>query len=391
MRLAILLIVSQPLLSQEIVSPDNLLDSRSTQATLASWPSKMLHDFAGRGISFQYAAVHDLSFSASAPSALEQYFARYSWDLSASVNGGRLFGWQRSRGFVRLKQHVNELGNDSSGAAQLYSNIDANSRTTLYELWLQQTFWNERVRVKGGKIDANTEFAVVESAADFLNSSMGYSPTIMALPTYPEPQAGLELSLGVARNARANLGVFKTSGAGRILLGEAAGNWTIGAGELAGRSRLGYWSLHKSIQRFDGDEISGTQGVYGIVEQTLWRAPAPNSTQPERSLTAFVQYGNGNGRENPYLYHLGVGTIVNSPLRARPADGAGIAATIVGFSDDPDSGFDQKQEQVVEAYYRYDLGHHSAFVMDLQFFHHPGGLHCNPDYVVATPRLTVSF
>ena len=389
MRLAILLMVAQRLLSQETVN--HVLNSGPTHVTLTSWPSQVLHEFEGRGISFQYAAVHDLSFSPSAPSSSEQSFARYSWDLSASVDGGKFLGWQRSRGLVRLKQHVNEFGNELSGAAQLYSNIDADSRTTLYELWLEQMFWNERLRVKGGKIDANTEFAVVESAADFLNSSMGYSPTIMALPTYPEPQAGLELSMEIARHARTNLGVFKTSGAGRILLGEAAGNWSIGAGELAGRSRLGYWSLHKSMQRFDGDEIAGTQGLYGIVEQTLWRAPASTDTHVDRSITAFVQYGNGNGRENPFLYHLGAGTVVNSPLRFRPADGTGIAATIVRFSDDPDSGFDQKQEQVVEAYYRYDLGHHTAFVMDMQFFRHPGGLHCNPNYVVATPRLTLSF
>ena len=40
---------------------------------------------------------------------------------------------------------------------------------------------------KAGRIDANTEFAALHASEEFLNSSMGYSPTIWGMPTYPLP------------------------------------------------------------------------------------------------------------------------------------------------------------------------------------------------------------
>ena len=63
-------------------------------------------------------------------------------------------------------------------------NADADGRTQIAELWYQQLFLDQKVRVKVGK-DANSEFAVPQNGVAFLNSSFGHSPTI-AMPTYPD-------------------------------------------------------------------------------------------------------------------------------------------------------------------------------------------------------------
>jgi carbohydrate-selective porin OprB len=47
---------------------------------------------------------------------------------------------------------MNEFGKGYEGAAQGYSNIDANSRTTLYEFWVEQTLVELGLHVKAGKI-----------------------------------------------------------------------------------------------------------------------------------------------------------------------------------------------------------------------------------------------
>ena len=47
------------------------------------------------------------------------------------------------------------------------------------------------MRIKFGKVDASSEVAYVEHASVMLNSSFGVSPTIFALPTYPDPATSL--------------------------------------------------------------------------------------------------------------------------------------------------------------------------------------------------------
>ena len=108
------------------------------------------------------------------------------------LDGEKGFGGKGTSGFLRLKHHLNHFGEDEAGPAQGFSNIDAPSRTTLYEAWMEQRLFSDRLRVKAGKIDANSEFAAVPTAGDFLNSSMGFSPTIVGFPSYPLPKAGYQ-------------------------------------------------------------------------------------------------------------------------------------------------------------------------------------------------------
>jgi len=150
-----------------------------------------LHVLGNDGITFQGLIVYDWSKTVLREQGTEEGFGRYSFDLSMPVDGRKALGLEGSAGLVRLKSHIRQFGEINDGAAQLPSNIDSCSRTTLYELWLEQRFLSNKLRLKGGKIDANTEFDVVQTAGDFLNSSMGYSPTILAFPTYPEPKPGI--------------------------------------------------------------------------------------------------------------------------------------------------------------------------------------------------------
>jgi len=224
--------------------PSGAAQSRRFQ----SWPSDAKQFLARHGVSLQAVSVNDLS---RAPVGSEQdngWFGRYSLDLSAAIDSGEALGWRGGRALVHLKQHLREFGTGDEDVAQGYSNIDGESRTTLYELWAQQTILDGRLRMKAGKIDANTEFAVVATAADFLNSSMGYSPTIMQLPTYPEPKAGAVSWLGIASRYQIGIGVFKAADRGRISMAEGSKNWTLGKSELAGRASLGSWLLETPLR-----------------------------------------------------------------------------------------------------------------------------------------------
>jgi carbohydrate-selective porin OprB len=316
-------------------------------------------------------------------------FGRYSLDLSLGVDGRKALGVEGSAAYIRLKHHMNHFGGSDEGAAQVYSNIDAPSRTTLYEVWLEQRLFSNRLRIKAGKIDANSEFATVANAGDFLNSSMGFSPTIVAFPSYPAPKPGVNFFLRPNSTYGLGLGVFQTD-SGTMSVIEPGMHWFLGSGERAGRASLGYWRVDGTLSRFDRGTADGAQGFYGVLEQSGWRHPWQGK-EGERELSTFLQAGSAENQISAITRHLGGGVVVSHPLHGRQQDSIGVAATWVHFSSAPQAGFSWTGEVVTEMYYKATLSKHLAIVQDFQFLHHPGGRREQSDGAVITPRLLFTF
>lgn len=212
----------------------------------------LLHDLNAHGISFQAMLVFDWSKSLCDNDDATLGFGRYSLDVMMPVDGKSAFGLDGSSGLIRLKHHLQIFGETYDDEAQIYSNIDASSRTTLYEAWFQKSFFSERIRLKAGKMDANTEFAAGSTAADFLNSSMGFSPTILSFPSYPEPKAGLNIFLDrPGTDYVVGGGVFRAT-AGTMWILEPTRNWKMGPGESGGApaSDIG-GSMERLISRME--------------------------------------------------------------------------------------------------------------------------------------------
>ena len=355
---------------------------------LATEPHQVFLNPEQYGISFHGALVHDWSKDLNDSVGMASGFGRLSFDLSATVNGKRTFNLGGNTILVRLKQHVEEFGATGDGAAQLYSNIDGPSRTTLFEIWTEQRAFGEKLRFKAGKIDANTEFATVQGAGDFLNSSMGYSPTILAFPTYPEPQPGVNLFVRPGNNYSLGAGVFRGTGGGVLSVVEPGATWSAGQTDLAGRAAFGYWRLGKTIDCFDGEVASSSQGFYTVLEQAVWKSSSSGSL---RSLSSFFQFGRADGNVSPFTQHIGGGIVLQAPLSGRAHDSLGIGVTRVGFSSQPGAHFDHNAETILESYYKVAITKHLSLVQDFQFLHHPGGLRSHLDCPVITPRLVASF
>lgn len=357
----------------------------SSNSELYLRSQELIQEFAHRGLSFSGQFVHDWSREWHDPDSPPSGFGRYSVDLLLALDGQKALGWKGASGLVRLKQHINEFGFGDEDARQLYSNIDAPSRTTLYEFFLEQRLDGDSVRVKGGRIDANSEFAVVESAGDFLNSSMGYSPTIVAFPTYPEPKLGLGVFWKPRRNYSVNLGVFQTAGWGTLAIVEPVWRWRT-TNDREGRASVGYWRLDGAFSRWDGTRATTTQGVYVVAEQLLWRR-ALRQGGGERGLAGFLQLGKASREISSFASHVGGGFVFRAPWARRPHDSLGVAATWVRLC--PEVAMTPSSELVWEVYYRVSLSRKVAFLEDLQYVHHPAFAESNQP--VATSHLVVSF
>lgn len=379
----LLLLLAPAALPQHDVLPS----PRSSPPWLAS-PAASLRRLTRHGIGLQYQYVHDLSKAPLGAPADHAWFGRYTWDLSASIDGRKLLGWSGLSAFVNLKQHVREFGSVYSGVSQGYSNLDADARTDLYSLWVQQNLAARRLRLKAGRIDANTDFDAVATAADFLNSSMGYSPTIMDFPTYPQPMPGGDLSVALPHGLSLAAGEFQTLH-GFISVAEAARAWTTGSRQRPGRASLGFWNLREPLTRFSGVSVSASRGWYSVVEQSLWQRPLSPPDAGRQDLSAYLQLGTGDARVNPYALHLGAGAVWTSPLRRRPGDSLGLAATWVRLAPRPAPG--AHHELALETYYKWQLSRSVSLVSDTQYFRSPGGARSAPGVLVSTPRLVVTF
>jgi carbohydrate-selective porin OprB len=191
------------------------------------------------GISAQVALVVDWSKNFRGGACSRGSVSRQLFKSSVTLDSDKSLGWKGGTAYASLYYHAGQHGGDHTGDAQGFSNIDAPSRTYLYELWLQQELLRGKLRLKAGRVDANTEFAVVENGADFLNSSMGYSPTILGFATYPQPRPSLNVFYQATRHIYAKAGLYDTAGAGAMPVAEAGRNWSITSNELEGRLGAG--------------------------------------------------------------------------------------------------------------------------------------------------------
>jgi porin len=117
-------------------------------------------------------------------------------DLILTVDPASLWGGSGTRiGADLIAIHGDPPG-ELTGDWQGVSDIAAPQALRLYELWLQQRLFQDRLSLLVGICDINTTFDVLEAAALFLNSSHGMGPDFAAsgpngAPTYPYP--GLSL------------------------------------------------------------------------------------------------------------------------------------------------------------------------------------------------------
>jgi len=341
------------------------------------------------GLTFQGLYVNDWTFGSDG-NEQDRWFGRYSFDFLLNVDGEKLVGWRGASASLRLKQHLPQFGDENSYSrvSQLYSNIDGNSRTSIYELWLQQTTLSNKLRVKVGKVDASSEFATVAIAADFLNASMGFSPTVMYFPTYPEPKPGIMSFVYPNDRYFVGAGVFRTNGDGTLSIAEGGVNWIAGHNERSGKATLGFWHLQQELACFDGDTAHRTHGFYSVLQQSLWRQ-TPGAPFHTREVSAFLQFGTGDGDMNPFTKHFGGGLVLNQPFSAH--DAIGIGTTWVDFTHQPSAAFDSETELVIEAYYKVQIHRNVTLEPDFQFFHNPGGIQPHSNLLALTPRLILSF
>ena len=357
------------------------------------------------GISFQGNLTLDYSRNFRGGVNTEHGATRNLLNLNVTFELERLAGWKGATVFANFQNQAGDNGSDLVGDIQAFDNVDADGRTQLSEVWFEQRLFDDRLRIKLGKIDGNSEFGTVPTAGEFINSSMGVSPTILAMPKYPDPAMSVNVFVhptdwlyvggglydgagqeGIATGSRGPATAFGKP-ADLYMVGEVGVTWEA-AGRLNGRFVAGLWHATGKLPKFDGGTSDGATGPYAIAEQSIWREN-PADAEDEQGIAAFFQYGYADPSVSDFEHHIGGGLTWTGALPGRDDDVVGVGATWVQLGDiQPGNAGD---EIAVELFYKVRVLKWLSLKPDLQYIHHPGGDRNAGDALVGTIRLMAEF
>jgi porin len=328
-----------------------------------------------------------------------------TFDLSLALDTEKLLHWKGGKFCVDLEDHAGR--NPSQvlvGDLQVFDKLNSAPYLQIFELWYQQQLFDNKLRLKIGKVDANTEFSVIDNGLAFLNSSTQVSPTVFVFPTTPDPMPSVNVFFTPCEFYYASFGAYyanrsegfgnfvgrpqdiQFSEFGTFLIGETGLRWRhLPIFKNRGNLKVGFWGHTGTFTRFDGSQQQGTYGYYAVIDQTLWQPTG--SPQGGRGVRTFLVYGRTQRSISAIDQHFGGGVTWTGLLAARPDDILGFSPQYAHLSRE--AGLPYSCELALEAFYKIKIYRGVAFLPDLQYIIHPGGQYSNA--LVGTIRMKINF
>ncbi len=405
-----------------MANPNHAQDAQSNQPAKSTWleqdritghwgsTREQLED-TGIAINAEYVAEYSAVLSGGIKEKasfrnLLSFDVTLDMNALANIQGGTFF-------IQNLQVNAERGGSADAGDLQVYSNIENDrSLDVIYELWYEQFLLHDRLRIKVGKVDANTEFFFVNAAVDFANSSAGFSPTVQAFPSYPDPAMSVNifaalldegdwsLTLGYGfYDGAAGVDGIPTGSRGPTTFFsddksddyfhafEASLAWGKLGNLPAGRLAVGYWYHSGIFTQFDVNTADGTDGFTLSFEQRINTLGEPDG---ERGVYVFAQFGYVDEHIAEVTQHIAAGIVGRGLINSRHEDAMGLYVSYADLSDDSNAGFD-KDEWALDLYYKLQLTHALYLQPELQYIINPSGDTSINDALVVGLRAGITF
>jgi porin len=295
------------------------------------------------------------------------------------------------------------------------SNIEARPTLRLYTLWLEQQLAGDALSLRIGQLAADDEFITSDTAGNLINGTFGW-PLLTSGnmtdggPAYPLPTPGIRVQakplpgvtlLGAVfsgnmsgQGCTAGPQICNPSGTtfsfsgGTLWMGELQytppeGQTVLG---LPGTYKIGGWRETGNFvdQATGAFNHSGDWGIYGVIDQALWRPPGS-----ENGLNMFVRTGLTPDDRNLVSWYIDGGLGYTGIIPGRPDDVLTIGAAYGHISDDAARADraagpptpERDHEAVIELDYKVAVTPWCTLQPDLQYVIHPGGNVANPSGV----------
>ncbi|MCW8091648.1 carbohydrate porin [Alteromonas sp. ASW11-130] len=290
------------------------------------------------------------------------------------VEAGYQVSVQQMTGYLSVVMLRGENASDYVGDIQAFSNIDEDEFEGIYEAWGQYEFTDTN-GIKAGFVDLNNDFAFAQNALEFMNGSMGLSPTVFTLPTYPDPAASLVVNVGVFPNH--TLRVAAAAGSGRNSFSDRfyIGEWHYQTDNLS--IKIGGWEHDGEFLKLtDNSPNQGANGAYAVLEGPI----------AQSDWYYYLQLGASDAIVAEIDRHLGLGVISRNAFDNDTLM-FGAAYTIVRLSNY--LPVTHSAEKAFEVFVKSQVATWLAIKPNLQYIANPAGE--NRNELVATLRFELSY
>lgn len=277
--------------------------------------------------------------------------ASFDTEKLMNVKGG-MFGIQ----FLQL------TGQDTNSLAGAFPGFDSLpgqpplTRQELYQLWYRQSFLDDRLIFRIGKMVPTFDFnnvvkpvpvddptAAIPAVSGLLFTPVFVNPTMLGvIPGYYNSATGITTTVAPTKTSYLNYGFYDGNLANRqqtglqgprfngyyFHIGEAGFAYRLGEQKKPGNFGVGVWGQTGVLDSFayKDAKTKGAAGVYLFGAQRLWfRDPGVD----ESGVSGFYQFGANNTDALLARQYLGGGLTAFGLVPGRPADtfGAGLAWT----------------------------------------------------------------
>ena len=325
-------------------------------------------------------------------------------DLKLKMDFGKALGWEGGSAMINVLSDGGWGPNARHvGSLMGVTNVEVGAPTTtrLFQAWLQQSLFDDRLAVLAGLYPIDSEFFTVDSAGVFIGPQYG-TPADLALTRGPS------IFNNSAFGLRAKWSVDKTIYAmGAVLDGIpndparpkatairfAKGDGNFAIGELGwlpeaendkfkghAKAAIGVWGYSTKVNDQRDTDAAGNpvqrfqRGGYLLGERTLARLGGSE----ERYLSGFARYTWTDGDSTAVNNSVNLGLHAKGPLASRPDDIVGFAWTRAGLSRkwrdvQAVPGDTKASEDALEITYRYAVTPYFAIQPNYQYVRNPGG------------------
>lgn len=308
--------------------------------------------------------------------------------VGANLDAEKLVGWSAASFGIQFLRFDGQDTNGQAGSVQGYNSLPGplpRQRSELYQLWIRQAFFNERIVLRLGKMVPTTDFnnvarpvatsadLAVPAVTGLLYTPVFVNPTLLgAIGGYYNSVSGFTVSLAPTRNSYLRYGFFDGNVARGVQTGlmgpqfngywfhilEAGADWVL-ADRYPGNFGAGLWHQTGELDGPDGITQTNTGGFYLFGTQRIWTAPA-NLTPPDgknsvaapappASISAFTQFGANNARTLPANQFFGAGLTGFGLVPGRAQDSAGLGLAWSWLNPEI---FDRPSELMFQGYYQ---------------------------------------
>jgi len=356
--------------------------------------------------------------------------------LYVNIDMKKAIGWSGLCFFANGYQiHGNSITAANIGSLMPVSNLEATDATRLFELWFEQHMFNDKVTVKFGQLAADAEFVISEGGGYFLNGTWGW-PSITAAdlpsggPAYPLATPGVRVAINPNDKWELMVAIYNGDPAPTcrsddpqicnphgldfelddppLLMVE--GKYSYNPNGLAGTVKIGGWNHFGTFnhQRFDsggaliavtgndGRPLDHDWGLYGIIDQLVWRVPG---SEEAKGVGVFARFIGAPADRNLVDFYFDGGVTFTGMFRKRPNDALAVGFAYTNISDQV-SAFDvdfgepvaRNYESLVEICYTIQVNDGWSVQPNFQYIWQPGGgVDGQENATVVGARTTIGF